>query len=334
MITPPTLTSLPYKIPSVKKIFDYSIWGIFGALLILGGIIYVTDRTYPGDKLYPFKLQFENFVLATSKILNKQVDVSINMVMKRSDELTKVWSSGSAQVGLNSLNSQVDLTANSINQIQDPELKKLEAERYIAKLDEVSAALREKQAELAANSPQTNTVSSQTASSPVQYIQNQPAGTQQPAVQIIQPVQDSQGQTITSNTTSTSTNKPSTASSSLPTPSPTASTSETSTVSQQLNDTQQNIQQTITQMTSLTTNDISVTPTEVPTATTAPVVPTSPPPTLVPPTSIPSPTTHQFQNNGFTGSNSDVSSTPGQDQNNNWGWGHNHGYNGSSGSGF
>lgn len=327
MITPPTLSSLPLKIPSIKKIFDYSIWAIFGILLILGGIIYVTDRTYPGDRLYPFKLQFEDFVLATSKILNKQVDVSINMVMKRSDELTKVWSSGYALVGLNSLNSQVDMTANSINQIQDPELKKLEAERYIAKLDEVSAALREKQAALAAN---TNTVTSQTVGAPAQYVQNQLAGTQQPASQVIQPVQNSQGQTITSNTTSTSTNKPSAGSGSLPTPSPVpSSTSETSTLSQQLNDTQQNIQQTITQMTSLTTNDVNVTPTEAPTATTAPVVPTSPPPTAVPviptnpppttaPTSAPPPSpTTKPQNSDFNGTN-----------NNGW-----HGFNGFNGNG-
>lgn len=309
MIIPSTI---PLSIPPIKKIFDYFIWGLFGILLILGGIIYVTDRTYPGDRLYSFKLDFENFVLATSSILNKQVDVSIDMVMKRSDEFTKIWSSGYALAGLNRLNTQVDVTANSINQIQDPELKKLEAQRYIAKLDEVSAALSAKQTELAASSTQNNTgTTSQIVYKPAQNVVYQPTGSQNTG-QASQPSHNQPSNSSTTTTTTTSS-------------SPTASTTSTSAVSQQINDTQQNIQQKIDQMTNLTTetesNTIPTTaPTEVPTQvpTAVPVIPTSPPPPTTAPTSPPPPTsTPKPQNSDFNGKG-----------NNGW-----HGFNGFNGNG-
>lgn len=205
----------------VKKIFDYFVWLMFFGLLLLGGVIYVTNRAYPGDYLYPFKLKFEGFALATSKILNKQVDFSIDLVVKRSNEATKILSSKYGKDGLNRLNIQVELTANSISQIADPIEKKKAAEKYIVKLNEVSSALSEKQKDFVVTPPTSNAASqavTQTVAQPVQNIPTLP--TEQGSQNIIPTI----------------------------TPSP-----EISTVSQQIDNTQETIKQTIDKMTDLAT---------------------------------------------------------------------------------
>lgn len=134
-------------LPLIKKAFDYFVWVMFFVLLVLGGIIFVTDRTYPGDNLYSFKLKFEDFVLATSKVLNKQVDFSIDLVAKRSNEIAKILTPKNSKETLGRLDTQVVLTASSISQIQDPTERKRAATKYIAKLNQVSSTLTEKKRE-------------------------------------------------------------------------------------------------------------------------------------------------------------------------------------------
>ena len=47
----------------IKKIIDYSIWTIFIVFFLLGFVVYICNRTYPGDFFYPFKQNFVNFIL-------------------------------------------------------------------------------------------------------------------------------------------------------------------------------------------------------------------------------------------------------------------------------
>lgn len=129
----------------IKKTFDYLAWALFFGFLLLSGVVYVSDRTYPGNSLYPVKLKFEGFVLATSKILNKQVDFSIDLVSQRSNEVAKILTPSNSEETLSRLDVQVELTASSISQIPDPVEKKKAAKKYIAKLTEVSMVLNEKQ---------------------------------------------------------------------------------------------------------------------------------------------------------------------------------------------
>jgi len=126
---------------------------MFFGLLLLGGTIYATERTYPGDYLYPFKLKFEGFVLATSKILNKQVDFSIDLVNRRSKEVAKILTPKNSAETLSRLDTQVELTAISISQMSDSVEKKKAAEKYIVKLNEVSSVLNEKQKEFVTPPP-------------------------------------------------------------------------------------------------------------------------------------------------------------------------------------
>lgn len=138
----------------IKKVFDYFVWVMFFVLFFLGIIIYITNRTYPGDNLYSFKLKFEDFVLATSKILNKQVDFSIDLVSKRSSEVAKILTPKNGEETLSRLDTQVETTAVSISQISNPVEKKKAATKYIATLNEVSSTLTEKQKEFVVS--QTN----------------------------------------------------------------------------------------------------------------------------------------------------------------------------------
>ena len=210
---------------------------MFFVFLLLGGVIYATDRTYPGDSLYPFKLKFEDFALATSKILNKQVDFSIDLVARRSKEAAKILTPKNSGETLSRLDTQVELTATSISQISDPVEKKKAAEKYIVKLNEVSSVLSEKQKEF------------------IQPTTTQPT--------LIQPTVQQPAQDISVKPTVSQNIIPTTAPTTVPTPTsaPVITTNNTQQTIQQINNTQQTIQQTITEMTNLTINN-DVMPTE------------------------------------------------------------------------
>ena len=168
-------------LPLIKKVFDYFVWVMFFVLLVLGGIIFVTDRTYPGDNLYSFKLKFEGFVLATSKILNKQVDFSIDLVAKRSNEIAKILTPKNSKETLGRLDTQVVLTASSISQIQDPKERKRAATKYIVKLNQVSSTLTEKKKEFV-STPVYPTAAPQVNLNQAQNNPNPPTPTQHPAI--------------------------------------------------------------------------------------------------------------------------------------------------------
>lgn len=225
----------------IKKVFDYSVWAIIVGFFLLAGIVYVNNQIYPGDNLYPFKLKFESFVLATSQILNKQVDFSIDLVIKRTNEVAKILTAKNSLETLGRLGTQVELTATSISQMSDPAEKKKAAEKYITKLNEVSSVLSEKQKEFVTTSSSTSITESEPTTQPLitQTVTQLPT---------IQPTTKSTTQSITQPPiTRPTTQQPIT----QPTTTPEV---EIATVSEQIDNTQQTIQQTINEMASLTKN--------------------------------------------------------------------------------
>ncbi len=242
---------------SIKKVFDYIVWVAFFGFLLLGVIIYVTNNTYPGDKMYPFKLKFEEFALLTSKVLNKQIDFSIDLVSKRSYEVAKILSSKNSAETLNRLDTQVELTAASISQISDPVEKKKAAEQYIIKLNEASTILSEKQKEFDTTSTTTSGNQSQPIEQPSPYPTTQQKA-QSTSTLIPTPTTQSTlteptiAQQPTVQPTAIPTIQPTTIIFPTPTTAP-ALTNEI--VSQQINNSQQTIQQAIIIMNDISTTD-------------------------------------------------------------------------------
>lgn len=264
-----------------KKIADASIWVIFVICFILAILAFIARNAVPGDALFGLKLAFEQGLLASSKLLNKQVDVEIGFVSKRFNETTRVISSKYASESLNRLDTQVEVTANEIAQIEDPTQRQEAANKYIAELSQVSNALTQEKQKL------QNTY-------------------YQPPTTIKNNTGSYSGQTTTTNIAPT--NSPQVAITSPQAPD----------VSQQIDNTQQTIQQTIDQMTQISTQsttDIVAPTSEPPTPTTPPEIPTVAPtaaPTQAPATvqSAPEPTAttapapsptpkHSFFNNGW-----------------------------------
>jgi len=242
-------------VASIKKVFDYVVWVAFFGFLLLGVVIYVTNNTYPGDKFYSFKLKFEEFVLLTSKVLNKQIDFSIDLVSKRSYEVAKILSPNNSAETLGRLDTQVELTAASITQISDPVEKKKAAEQYIVKLNEASTILSEKQKELntttaiiSDNQPQPTETPS---SSPTTQQKTQPTSTPTPTAQSTLTEPTTAQQPIIQ-PTAIPTIQPTTII--LPTPTTVPSTSNEN-VTQQIINSQETIQQTIIEMQNLATQD-------------------------------------------------------------------------------
>lgn len=234
----------------IKKVFDYFVWVAFFGFLLLGVVIYVTNNTYPGDKMYPFKLKFEEFALLASKVLNKQVDFSIDLVSKRSQEVAKILSSKNSQETLNRLDVQVELTAVSISQIPDPVERKKAAEEYIVKLNEASIILSEKEKELLGSSitysPATNTsTNTEIQATPQPTTQTSvPESTGAPTA-----IPTTNTQTVTQPTAVPQTVTQPTLQPTIIPPTPTLAPVTTSTnVSQQINNSQTTIQQTIVEM--------------------------------------------------------------------------------------
>jgi len=253
----------------IKKIFDYIVWVAFFGFLLLGVIIYITNTTYPGDKLYSFKLMFEDFTLATSKILNKQIDFSIDLVSKRSQEVAKILSSKNSEETLNRLDVQVELTAVSISQIPDPVERKKAAEEYIVKLNEASIILSEKEKELLGSSTTyssaTNTEVQPTVTQNFQITPKpttssfitEPTPIPTITIQVItqQPVTQTTVGPISEPTSTQAVAQPTIVPTAVPTTTPTINIASTPNVSQQINNSQQTIQQAIIQMNNLATQD-------------------------------------------------------------------------------
>ena len=237
----------------IKKIFDYIVWVAFFGFLLLGVVIYITNNTYPGDKMYPFKLKFEEFTLLTSKILNKQIDFSIDLVSKRSYEVAKILSPNNSAETLSRLDTQVELTAASITQISDPIEKKKAAEQYIVKLNEASTILSEKQKEFNTTATTTSDNQSQPTEQPSPYpttqqkIQSTSTPTPAPTTRSTQ-TEPTTIQQPTVQPTAIPTIQPTTII--LPTPTTVPSTTNEN-VTQQIINSQETIQQTIIEMQNL-----------------------------------------------------------------------------------
>ncbi|MBI5126865.1 hypothetical protein HZA76_00200 [Candidatus Roizmanbacteria bacterium] len=247
----------------VKKIIDYGVWVIFFVFFGYSSLFYVTKDSLPGDKLYGAKLAAEKILIASSSVLYKQVDFQINFVARRFDEVTKVLASKYGTESLERLDGQVVETAETITNIKDPVERKEAAAKYVAQLSSISSGLANEKQKIVSrpignqpqyvyNAPTTNTGTNSYSPPATQTPQNQPENT-------------------------------------YPTPTPPLITqTQSASISNQIDETQATIQETINDMNQIQLQDSTIQPTVTPTPTTEIIVP----PTSVP-TQPPTPTTSQ-----------------------------------------
>ena len=285
----------------VKKAVDYGIWALFFAIFGYSSLFYVTRNTLPGNFLYGTKLGVERVMTAAGRLLYQSVNIEMEFVGRRFNEVTKVLASKYGPESLKRLDVQITETANSIADIKDPVQRKAAAAKYVAQLNYISSSLDQEQQQI------TVSQVTQPAFHPPTMDYN-PGSLTEPTSQ----------PASTSQTTTTSS----------PSPSPSTSTAP---ISNQIDTTQQTIQNTITQMNQLQSQSATITPTdtpEPPSATTTPFPTSNPSPTnssgtlnqISNPTATPTPTTVVTP----ADTNTPVPSQPTPTPTPKWGWWTNH----------
>lgn len=297
-----------------RKFLDSATWIIFFASIIFSFMTVVAQNAVPGESLYGFKLGYEKVMLASSRFLNRQVDLQIEFVARRFDETTQVLSSKYGSESLGRLNSEVESTALSITLIEDPEEKKIAARKYIAQLNTINSGLGQQK---------QNIVRNYVAPVPVQNmapVYNATTQTYVTPTLIPQPQNNNTG----GNTGTQPVNQPTSA--------PGTTTSQPPEIVGDIDNTQQTIEDTIEEMEVIAQQDSTPEPTPVP-PTATPMPPTNTPIPTEPPTPTPTPTLTAEQrlaafcnenpqqcNNGNNGNNSNnngINSFNGNDNNSN-----------------
>ncbi|KKP59159.1 MAG: Conserved oligomeric Golgi complex subunit 8 [Candidatus Roizmanbacteria bacterium GW2011_GWA2_34_18] len=238
----------------VKKGIGYGVWFLVFAIFSFEGLFYITKDALPGEKLYPTKLRVEKIIATSSYILNKQVDLQMEFINNRLYETTKVLSSKQASESLTRLDSQVEITAGYITQIKNPKEREVAAKKYVVQLNHASVVLKNEQITLQQNSSEiTNPTTSSNTNQPVENNNNQLT-----AANIATQIPVAQPTTFPTQTMSVPASEPPISAPSLiPTSVPTSTTvqqltqNQQVTVVEQLQQTQQNINNTIEQMNSI-----------------------------------------------------------------------------------
>lgn len=217
---------------NTRKFFDNATWVVFFGSIIFSLLTVVAQNTLPGDLLYGFKLGYEKAMLASSRFINKGIDLQIEYVGRRFNETTKVLASKEGKESLSRLNTEVESTAYSITMMEDPEEKQQAAEKYITQLNAISSGLGEQKQNFINNTvpntgtlsdSQTNSISNTTATD-----NYQPAATSFGSSQIVTEIDNTQStieqtiQQMENITQDTSSTNPSPTSIPQPTSAPTS----------------------------------------------------------------------------------------------------------------
>ena len=212
-----------------KKVLDYSVWIIFFGISLFVVLFLASSSAVPGDFLFGTKLGLEKVIIASSKLLNNQVDAQMSFLSSRLHETTKTINTQYASASFKRLDDQVDTTATTISMISDPVERKQAAQKYVAQLTDVSTVLsQEKQRYTNTSSTGTTTTSNnqtptstpQSTTSTTTSVTEQIDTTQANVTQTIE--QMTQIQYADTNTVATPTEVPTSVPTSVPTEVPTS----------------------------------------------------------------------------------------------------------------
>jgi hypothetical protein len=139
--------SIFFKIP-IKKIIDFFVWALSFLIFGFAFTVYATKDLLPNNRFYPIKLEIEKIVAVGSAFLNKEVDWQIKLINRRFQEAINVLNSSYGKESLIRLEVYITKTTESINNIENKKQKKEAAERYITELSFIAEDLKTQQKKL------------------------------------------------------------------------------------------------------------------------------------------------------------------------------------------
>jgi len=155
----------------IKNIIDSFTWMIFFFIIVLTGIVFISQKSVPGDSTYGVKLGFEKALVRASKVINSEITVQIELTKRRAAETQKVIASTHATESLNNLSQQVSTTEQTILTIQDPQKQQEAAVAFIKTLTNTQDVLETEKQQIQQTIPENLL--------PQEIIQNTPMPTNQ-----------------------------------------------------------------------------------------------------------------------------------------------------------
>lgn len=120
------------------------LWIVFFTLMAPSGMALASWNAVPGDNTYGIKLAMEKaLLLVISPSSQLQSTTNFKLTERRMGEATKVLSGVHAKESLDNLTMQIEATRKSLNGITDEQAKKEAIAQYIQTLHEVTSQLEE-----------------------------------------------------------------------------------------------------------------------------------------------------------------------------------------------
>lgn len=120
------------------------LWIVFFSLMAPSGMALASWNAVPGDSTYGMKLAMEKvLLLAISPSSQLQSTTNFKLTERRMGEVTKVLSGVHAKESLDNLTMQIEATRKSLSGITDEQAKKEAIAKYIETLHQVTTQLEE-----------------------------------------------------------------------------------------------------------------------------------------------------------------------------------------------
>lgn len=121
------------------------LWGLVAILAIPSALIIISWNAIPGDSNYGLKVGLEKVLLGVAPSDNLKATLQIKYTERRFDEVEKVISTDYAHQSLESFNSQLIASKDSVQKIENTEEKSVQTQSLITTLEKVSQKIDQKE---------------------------------------------------------------------------------------------------------------------------------------------------------------------------------------------
>lgn len=181
----------------MNRTLNMVLWVVLFILILPSSLAVASWNSLPGSNLFSVKLFMEQALVFVVPTAQAKGTLEIAYTKRRFSEANRLLSDQSSVQGLSYLNSQIDTTKQAILATNDPVVKKQLAQKYIATLQTVNMQLEQTKQLAQANSP-AGTAAQPTATptprpTPTPYnptTVGRPVATQQPATPTPTPTEE------------------------------------------------------------------------------------------------------------------------------------------------